>query len=203
MEPPSECPPTHHSLTWGKAARTSSAASMPKNAKLKGNDHSQVAAFGQIAHERGVCRVLHLRARVKHQPRLGRRVAEGHVVCSLLDGKLRCGRKVLVPGVCVAVVVARIHEERRHRQHRRYDERHEHDGHPPRPTSARRGGAGCRSRSCISRRVRGAGFGDGLSALEVVLVAFHAPDDSRFPPRAPLRVRFHATPSTPRIPCVS
>ena len=36
MEPPSECPPTHHSLTWGNASRTSSAALMPKNAKLKG-----------------------------------------------------------------------------------------------------------------------------------------------------------------------
>ena len=45
--------------------------------------HGQVAARGQVAHERGVGGVLDLRARVEHQARLGRRVAERYVMRAL------------------------------------------------------------------------------------------------------------------------
>ena len=76
-------------------------------------DHyGQVAALGQIAHERRVRAVFHLRAGVEHEADGCVRVAERKVVVSLLDGQ-RLGRhEVAMMGVQVVVRVARVREER-------------------------------------------------------------------------------------------
>ena len=76
------------------------------------NHYGQVAALGQIAHERRVRAVFHLRAGVEHEADGCVRVAERKVVVSLLNGQ-RLGRhEVAMVRVEVVVRVARVREER-------------------------------------------------------------------------------------------